>query len=213
MTDGTPPVILIAEDEESVAEGYELWLGHRYEIKLAFDGKEALEMIDESVDLVMLDRMMPKLSGEQVLAEIRKRNIDCRVAMVTAVDPDFDVIEMGFDAYITKPPDRQELIDTIESLLDRAEIDTELQEYHSLMARKGALLSQKAEDELDDSEEYRDLLERIDSKRAEVDANLGDMGCDIDFVGAVREIDDVDEGFEEIDRPPTEPSEKGEHGK
>ncbi|WP_232700563.1 response regulator [Halobacterium wangiae] len=198
MTDHDRPVILIAEDEPSVAEGYGLWLGDQYEIRLATNGQEALEIVDETVDVVLLDRMMPHRSGVQVLAGIRERGIDCRVAMVTAVEPDFDVIEMGFDAYITKPPDRQELLDTIEQLLDRATLNSALQEYHSLMARKGALQAQKTEEELHESAEYQELLERIEVKRAEVDEDLGDMGADIDFVSSVREIEGANDSVDDI---------------
>ncbi|MFC3959391.1 HalX domain-containing protein [Halovivax cerinus] len=190
MTDTDPPVVAIVEDEPAVAESYELWLGDDYEIVRAHDGAEALDVIDESVDVVLLDRMMPERSGEEVLQEIRARGIDCRVAMVTAVEPDFDVVEMGFDAYITKPPERSDLLDTVETLLDRASVDDEFQEYHSLMARRGALEAEKSEAELADSEEYQDLLDRIDVTQTAVDDGLGDMSSEIDFVSAVRDLSD-----------------------
>jgi len=196
MTDQEQPVILIAEDEQSIAEGYELWLAGEYEVRLAADGQEALDMVDHTVDVVLLDRMMPELSGERVLRNIREREVDCRVAMVTAVEPDFDVVEMGFDAYITKPPERQELLTTIQQLLDRAGVDDAFQQYHSLMARKGALQTRKTEEELAKNEAYQELLDRIEAQRAEVDDDLGDMGSDIDFVGAVRELEDGSSGFE-----------------
>lgn len=189
MTNQGEPVVLIAEDEASVAEGYELWLSDRYEIRLAADGREALDAVDDSVDVVLLDRMMPELSGKDVLDEIRDRGIDCRVAMVTAVEADFDVIEMGFDTYITKPPERDELIDTIEQLLNRATVDKNLQEYHSLMARKGALETQKTEDELAESE-YLDLLDRIETTRTKVDDHLGDMSSATEFVSAIQDLTD-----------------------
>jgi DNA-binding response OmpR family regulator len=196
MSDQDTPVVLVVEDERSVAEGYEIWLGDRYEIRLAADGREALDAVDDSVDVVLLDRMMPELSGEEVLREIRDRGIDCRVAMVSAVEPDFDIVEMGFDAYITKPPERQELIDTVERLLDRATLDDAFQEYHSLMARKGALQAQKTEEELRDNAEYQDLLDRIEVQRDAVDADLGDMGSEVDFVSAVREFADGEDDTE-----------------
>ncbi|USZ71674.1 response regulator [Natronosalvus halobius] len=194
MTDADAPVVLIVEDEPDVAESYELWLAGRYEIRRAHDGEDALDVVDDTVDVVLLDRMMPKLSGEQVLREIRERGIDCRVAMVTAVEPDFDVVEMGFDAYITKPPERADLIGTIDQLLERATLDGALQEYHSLLARKGALESEKPLAELEASDEYRNLLDRIDAKQAEIDGGLGDMSSDIDFVSAIRELADDAEG-------------------
>jgi DNA-binding response OmpR family regulator len=201
MTDGEPPVVLIAEDERSVAEGYELWLSADYEIRLAADGREALDEVDDSVDVVLLDRMMPELSGGQVLREIRERDIDCKVAMVTAVEPDFDVIEMGFDAYITKPPDRDELVETIETLLDRATVSEALQEYHSLLARKAAIQDQKLDQELEGNEAYQQLLEEIEAKREAVDEDIGDMESDIEFVSAVREIEGGGEDFELSDDP------------
>lgn len=188
MTDSTLPVVAIVEDEPAVAESYELWLAGEYEIRRAHDGLEALDVIDDTVDVVLLDRMMPKLSGEEVLQELRERGIDCGVVMVTAVEPDFDIVEMGFDAYVTKPPERANLIETIEQLLERATVSDALQEYHSLMARRGALEAEKGSAELDESDAYQDLLDRIEARRAEVDEGLGDMGSDIGFVSAVREL-------------------------
>lgn len=193
MADGDRPVVLVVEDEPDVAETYERWLQSTYDVRTAASGEEALERVEESVDVVLLDRMMQGISGEAVLEELRERGVDCRVAMVTAVNPDFDVIEMGFDEYVLKPPEREELHDTIERLLDRATLDQELQEYYSLVARKGALQTEKTDDELSASEEYAELLERIESMRASVDADLGDMAADTNFVGAVRQIVDTDE--------------------
>jgi len=199
MTDTDRPVVLIAEDEQSVAEGYDLWLRDRYETRLAADGQETLDMVDDTVDIVLLDRMMPERSGEQVLREIRERTLDCQVVMVTAVEPDFDVVEMGFDAYITKPPEREMLLDTIEQLLSRATADEEFREYHSLMARKGALEAEKTEEELAESEQYQALLDRIERQREEVDDDLGEMDEAVDFVSAVREIEASEDDEFEVD--------------
>lgn len=195
MTDSGAQKILIAEDEADVAEGYKLWLGPKYNVEIAVDGQEALDRIDEGFDVILLDRMMPEVSGKDVLQEIRDRGIDCRVVMVTAVEPDFDVIEMGFDAYITKPPERGELIDTVDRLLERGELDEEMQEYYSLMARRGSLEAQKSQSELDESEAYQELLDRIDRIEAEVDEGLGDLTEEIDFVSVVRELEEDSEDF------------------
>ena len=188
MGESDTPVVLIVEDEPDVAETYRRWLTATYDVRVAVDGAEALEAVDDTVDVVLLDRMMPEMSGEEVLAEIRDRGIDCQVAMVTAVDPDFDIIEMGFDEYVTKPPERDELFDTIERLLERADLADDLQEYYSQVARRSALEAEKTEAELAASEEYDELLDRIDQHHDAVDDGLGDMASDADFVGAVREI-------------------------
>jgi len=91
------------------------------------------------------------------------------------------------------------LLDTIQQLLDRAGVDDAFQQYHSLMARRGALQAQKTEAELEQSEVYQDLLDRIESQRTEVDDNLGNMGAEVDFVSAVREVEDGDSGFDDVE--------------
>jgi len=194
MARAGPPIILIVEDEPDVAETYERWLQSTYDVRVAASGAEALELLDENIDVVLLDRMMPEMSGGEVLIEIRDRKFDCRVAMVTAVNPDFDVIEMRFDAYVTKPPERDELLATVDRLLDRASLDVEFQELYSLVARRSALQAEKTDAELAASDEYAGLVERIESKRKSVDADLGDLASDTEFIGAVREIMD-DEDF------------------
>jgi DNA-binding response OmpR family regulator len=195
MTDSVSPIVLIVEDETDVADTYARWL-QDYDVRTVETGEEALKQLDERVDVVLLDRMLPGISGAEVLDEIRSRGIDCRVAMVTAVDPDFDVIEMGFDEYVTKPPDREQLRETVQRLLHRATLDDNLQQYYSLVARKATLETEFSEDHLEANEEYADLLERIETSRATVDDAIGDMDSDSDFIGAVREIMDEDEsGF------------------
>lgn len=188
MTTELDPVVLIVEDEPDVAETYRIWLDEDYDVRIATDGAEATETVDDDVDVVLLDRMLPKKNGTEVLEEIRGRNLDCRVAMVSAVDPDFDVVEMGFDEYVTKPPSRAEIRETIDRLLERANVDDELQEYYSLVARRAALEAEKTERELEESEAYDRLCERIENQQSATDDALGDMSSDTDFVGAVKEL-------------------------
>jgi len=201
MDETDPPVVLVVEDEPDVAETYERWLRADHDVRVADDGATALEILDEAVDVVLLDRMMPGISGKEVLRKIRERGVDCRVAMVTAVDPDFDVIEMGFDEYLTKPPERDELLETVDRLVDRASLDDEMQEYYALVARRSALEAAKTDEELADSEEYDDLVDRIEAERKTVDDDLGDMASDADFVGAVREIVDEDDHPGDEEKP------------
>ena len=59
---------------------------------------------------------VPVVSGNEVLAETEERGLPCRVAMVTAVDPDFDIIDMGCDDYLVKPIARADLLDVVDRL-------------------------------------------------------------------------------------------------
>jgi DNA-binding response OmpR family regulator len=186
MSDVDPPVVLIVEDEPDVAETYKLWLQDDYEVRMAKNGDEGLEMLDESVDVVLLDRMMPGLSGDEVLERIGERELGCRVAMVTAVEPDFDILEMGFDAYLSKPIRSQQLHDTVSNLLERSEYDSMLQEYYALVEKQATLEATKSSAELAESDEYDALTEDIAEMRDGLSETLGGIEDDSDFIATLR---------------------------
>jgi DNA-binding response OmpR family regulator len=193
MTPSDKSVVLIVEDEPDVAETYNLWLADRYEVRMAQSGDEGLEKLDDRVDVVLLDRMMPGLSGDEVLDRIRERRLDCRVAMVTAVEPDFDILDMGFDAYLSKPIKSEQLHETVSNLLDRSAYDDALQEYYSLVEKQVTLEATKSSAELAESEEYLTLRERIEALDAELAEELGSIETDQDFIAALRGLENVEE--------------------
>jgi two-component system response regulator AdeR len=186
------PVVLIVEDEPDVAETYRLWLEDGYEIRMAENGDEGIQHLDDDVSVVLLDRMMPGLSGGEVLEYIRDQGLDCRVAMVTAVEPDFDILEMGFDAYLSKPVKSDQLEETVSNLLERSEYDTLLQEYYSLVEKQATLEATKTTAELDDNPEYDRLRARIEALRDELSDTLGGIENDDDFIATIREFNDAE---------------------
>ena len=190
MSDSDHAVVLIVEDEPDVAETYRLWLEDDYEVRVGADGDEGLERLDEAVDVVLLDRRMPGLSGDQVLERIRDGDLDCRVAMVTAVEPDFDILEMGFDAYLTKPVKSEQLAETVENLIERSEYDSLLQEYYGLVEKQATLEATKSRGELEESEEYEALKRDIDALRDDLSATLGGIEDDEDFIATIRGLGD-----------------------
>ncbi|RQG96057.1 response regulator transcription factor [Natrarchaeobius chitinivorans] len=169
------PSVLIAEDEPDLANLYASRLEKRYEVRTAYDGVEAIESIDGDVDVVLLDRRMPELSGDLVLETIRERGLDCRVAMVTAVEPDFDIVEMGFDDYLVKPVSKAELIEVIDQLLLRSTYDEQLQELFALASKKVILDRRKSEAERKASEEYARLEDRMTVLRVRIDETVSEL--------------------------------------
>lgn len=170
--------VLVVDDERDIADLYSMWLGEEYETTVAYDGSEALEHADEATDVVFLDRQMPGLSGDEVLDRVAERGLDCRVVMVTAVDPDFDIVDMPFDDYMTKPVSREDLVTLVEVLCYRAEYDDRSQRFFSLASKKAALEASEATD----TEEYEELVERVEAVRAEVDATLDRLSAREAFV-------------------------------
>lgn len=192
MSNSDLPVVLIVEDEPDVAETYKLWLQEEYEVRMAQNGDEGLEQLDGSVDVVLLDRMMPGLSGDEVLERIRERDLGCRVAMVTAVEPDFDILEMGFDAYLSKPIRSEQLHETVDNLLDRSEYDSLLQEYYALVEKQATLEATKSSAELAESDQYDDLTERVAEMRDQLSDTLGGIEDDSDFIATLRGLSEDD---------------------
>lgn len=170
------PTVLVVEDDEELAHLYSDWLVAEYSVRTAFNGHEALELLDDDVDVLFLDRRMPDLSGDRVLERLREAGIRCRVAMLTAVDPDFDIIEMGFDEYLNKPVTRQEILEVAERLLRRTTYDETLSEYLSLVSKRASLRAEKPPEALESSEEYARLEERI----AELEAIVDPIARDFD---------------------------------
>lgn len=186
MSEDTPTV-LVVDDERDLADLYAAWLERDYQVRTAYGGETAIEALDGSVDVALIDRLMPEVSGDEVLEDVRGGDYECRVAMVTAVEPDFDIIEMGFDEYVVKPISRQDLHDVVESLLARATYDDQLQEMFSLSSKVAALKTQKPASELDGNEDYARLTDRLEELRSEIDRTAGDLS-ERDFEVELRRL-------------------------
>jgi two-component system phosphate regulon response regulator PhoB len=120
------PVILVVEDEPPLQQllSYNLKAAG-FEVAQAYDGEEALQLIDESVpDLVLLDWMLPEVSGVELCRRLRRRSDTARVPiiMLTARTEEHDRLrglEAGADDYVTKPFSPAELIARIRAVLRR----------------------------------------------------------------------------------------------
>ncbi|RQH01461.1 HalX domain-containing protein [Natrarchaeobius oligotrophus] len=186
MSDGLD--VLVVDDEARLADLFATWLETEWAVDTAYDGEEALAKMSDSVEVVLLDRRMPGLSGDDVLESIRENEYDSRVVMVTAVDPDFDIIEMGFDDYLVKPVSKDELLDIVEDVSSRSEYESDILEYYALVSKKALLESEKAERELAANEEYQELCDRIDDLERRVDDGVSGLSTHDDFVGAFQDI-------------------------
>lgn len=123
--------ILIVEDESSFSEALAYLLGKEgFEVSVAEDGRAALNTFTkEGADLILLDLMIPEVSGVDVCRTIRTTS-QVPIIMLTAKDAEIDKVvglELGADDYVTKPYSSRELIARIKAVLRRGISDTELQ--------------------------------------------------------------------------------------
>ena len=183
--------VLVVDDESEVADVYALRLQDRYETETAYGGSEALNRLEsDDIDVVLLDRRMPDIGGDEVLSEIRDRNISTRVIMITAVDPDFDIIDMPFDDYLCKPVEKEDLVAAIDQQLAARRYDDRLAEYLEVTSKLALLKGEKTAQTLDGNDGVESLEERADTLQAEMDDALSDF-------------EDIDTAFRDITRRPS----------
>ena len=149
--------VLVVDDEEDVAEAYALKLRDEYETEIAYGGEQALEKAGDHVAAVLLDRRMPDIHGDDVLVEFRDRGYDFPVIMVTAVDPDLNILEMDFDDYLCKPVDKDTLLSTLDQHVDTPGSDPRLDEFFQLLSKLSVLEAERTPSELEDDEEFNRL--------------------------------------------------------
>ena len=180
-------VILVVEDEPELADLYSGWLEQNYPVRVAHDGSTALDKFDEDVEIVLLDRQLPGMDGDAVLPLLRDRKPDVQVAMVTAVEPDVDVVDMGFDAYITKPIREDDIYELVDHLLHRRVYDENVRELFAAISKQIALENQYDREELEDDPQYQYLLAQIEKLRDET-ADLAEQFDDDEFKTALSAL-------------------------
>lgn len=115
--------ILVVDDDDEIRNLLEICLTNEgFNVVKAFDGEDALNILDkESIQLIILDVMMPKLNGMEVCSIIR-RNLNIPILMLSAKSEDMDKIQgimTGADDYLTKPFNSLELVVRVKALLRR----------------------------------------------------------------------------------------------
>lgn len=151
--------LLAVDDEPALVSLYEAWFTPEYEVLTAETGRAALDRADAGVDVVILDRTLPDVSGECVLRRLAADH-DVRVVVVSAVEPDTDVVDLPFDAYLTKPVGRETLWATVEWARRHDDRDPAVARY-LVLDRKVTLLERSAvTSELDASAAFQRLHDR-----------------------------------------------------
>ncbi|MEQ4676691.1 envelope stress response regulator transcription factor CpxR [Providencia vermicola] len=126
-------ILLVDDDRELTSLLKELLEMEGFNVVIAYDGEQALQQIDSSIDLLLLDVMMPKKNGIETLKELRQIH-QTPVIMLTARGSELDKVlglELGADDYLPKPFNDRELVARIRALLRRSNWSEQTQDSNS----------------------------------------------------------------------------------
>lgn len=196
--------VLVVEDNAELAGVYEGYLADSFAVQTVADGHQALDYLDNgAVDVVLLDRRMPGIDGDTVVAEMRDRGFDTPVAMITGVEPDVDIVDLSIDEYLTKPVDREALQRTVRVLANRSRFETSSREFFQLAAKQASLAK---DGDIGDSREYASLLDRMRNLQETLDDTVRDLYAEARIASDTRpdpaEIDSLLVEIDQHDLPP-----------
>ena len=195
--------ILVVDDEKPIAELLEYSLKNEgYEVILAHDGAYAVERaLNEKPDLILLDLMLPKKSGTEVLKEVREK-LDIPIIMLTAKSSEIDKVlglELGADDYVTKPFSTRELIARVKVKLRRMAKQEEEEKEETkkeekikdIVIYKEAYIIKKNGEDIDLTRREFDLFYYLFTHKGQVMTreNLLQTVWGYDYFGDVRTVD------------------------
>lgn len=186
MSGGERLTVLVTDDHADCRELYRHWLGDRHEVREAANGEEALERLDATVDVVLLDREMPGPSGIEVARRIAAGEYEPHVVMISSAPIDLDLAELPVHDYVRKPVDGADLEEILEEYRARQDYEAALSEFFSITATVASLEAEHAPETLAGNERYERLKWLVDEKRFEVDRALAER--DPDLTGAFRDF-------------------------
>ncbi|MDZ7701801.1 MAG: response regulator [Halobacteriales archaeon] len=101
--------VLVVDDDQMLADLFREWVLEKWPCKSVNRGKEALENLNGDPSIILLDREMPDLHGDEVARRLRELNSTTQIMMVSGLEPDFDISDLSIENYLNKPVDRPTL--------------------------------------------------------------------------------------------------------
>lgn len=167
----TPVTVVIGEADPDLGDLYATWLTETetdsYNVQTASDADTLLALLDETVDVVVMNRQLAGTSSEDIVALIQQHDLTCGIVLVSGIVPDFDLLEMTFDAYLLKPVDAAELRDAVSRARAAATAVEDVRERQQLQATANALEDVKRDAILRNHEDYTVLQDRIAALQTE----------------------------------------------
>jgi CheY-like chemotaxis protein len=169
MEENDTTTIMVVDDEERMAKCYKLFIQDTYDTFVTIGGQVAVDNLTREVDVVLLDRRMPEMHGHEVLEHISQGDYNCRVIIISALDPDMDIIEYDFSKYLSKPVVKEELLNAIEQVRMLDQYENLLTEYYQAVEKYSIMKSEFDPFTLEESDEFQALKENISQTQEEID--------------------------------------------
>ncbi|WP_181686851.1 response regulator transcription factor [Halorhabdus salina] len=136
---GTQETILVVEDDSDIQMLHRLWLADEYDVRTAADGESAVSAVDGDVAMILLDRNLSGLNGDEVTCRLRSTGYNGVIAMVTANVPDQTLTELEIDEYLQKPVSGAELRALVERGLSRLDMPRAVRDLFRMVSLRASL--------------------------------------------------------------------------
>lgn len=160
--------ILVVEDDESQAKMYGRWLENVHNVKTATSGSEALEKLSDDTEVVFMDRKLPDMTASEILDAAGDTLKGKYVVMLTAAEPEVDILDLDIQEYLTKPVSKDDLEEVLENIEEQGKKTEKAQRLWSLVTKKSLLEDKNRLDELEKEKRYEKLKDEINSLKDEI---------------------------------------------
>lgn len=181
--------VLVVDDDRGWRELYAAWLAE-HDVRTVTDGTETLTIVDDSIDIVLLDREMPGLSGLEVAERIATGEHDPHVVLSSSRPPDVEVADWPIDGYVEKSADEAHVRAVVDEYLAKQRLHAALDEYLAVVSKTAAIEATRPRGELDEEERYVELNERIARERRNL-VDLLDAGA-ADPPAPLRDVERIE---------------------
>ena len=165
MSASAAPFVLIVGEEEPLVDQFATWLRGSYRVETATDPQQVSDL-PEDIQVVLLDQKFASTDASIL------RQTATRVGLILSFEPDWDVIEAGYDGYVTKPVTREEVHELVDRMVKRTQYEEEVESYFELVSERAAVTAGSIPDDLDERAESAMLEREIAGMQAELDGLL-----------------------------------------
>jgi len=160
---GSSGTVLVVDDDSGLRSLYRCWLSSSYEVQTAADGVGALQQLDETVGVVLLDREMPNKDGIAVARELERMDIDPVVVMISGVEPGPELLDIPVDDYLEKPVSGETVVERVRRAAAATECQPRQRRLVALDTRRRIVEATVPDHRLADDSRYQRAVDRIEA--------------------------------------------------